>query len=183
MPDGVNQCWCEPKIVYLRQYRNPKYEVEVPEGIAEILGGCAQGIGKGFKISLDHPNTGERDLSNIIWVAATGRNGQSFQRLSDDWMKGERDDTERIHATNLEIDEPDQTTLSSLPAIHLKLARTEPEAGRMIYEVIVAERPDRDIAYVIGLVSPADDYDKNQKLFKAIVDGFRYVPSSQAARQ
>jgi hypothetical protein len=191
MPEGVNLCWCEPIIVHLREYRNPRheYEVQVPDGIAEILGCTGStrwalsthpdiiGIGTGFKISLAHPNTGEGELGKIIWVAATGRIGGSFQKLFDDWSKIERQDSERIHATDLRIDEPEQTSLSLLPALHLKLARTEPEAGRMVYEVIVAESPGKDIAYQIGLVSPVDEYEKNQKLFKAIVDGFSYVPS------
>lgn len=64
----------------------------------------------------------------------------------------------------------------------MKLARTEPKAGRMIYEVIVAKAPDKDFAYQIGLESSADEYEK-KKLFKAIVDGFRYVPAEQAGNK
>jgi hypothetical protein len=182
-PRGESQCWCEPKIVHLRTYRNPKheYEVQVPDGMAEILG-CS-GTGAGFKISLTHPDTGKSEGNlplNMIWVGATGGLGEPFQKFFERWFTVQSEDSERIHATDLQIDQPEQTSLSSLPAFDLKLARTEPEAGRMVYEVIIAEDPDKDTAYQIGLVTPADQYTKNEKLFKAIAEGFRYAPSKQA---
>ena len=180
-PEGESQCWCDLNIVR-GEYRNAQreYEVHLPDGVAGVVG-CG-GTGTGFHISLAHPDTGEREWSKIIWVAATGRIGP-FHKFFDDWSKTWRRNSERIHAADLQIDEPEQTSLSSLPALRLRVARTEPEAGRMIYEVIAATGPGKDFAYQIGLATPADDYEKNRKLFKAIVDGFRYVPSSQTAKQ
>jgi hypothetical protein len=185
MPDGVNQCWCEPKIVHLRTYRNPEYEyeVQVPDGIAEILG-CS-GIGTGFQKSLTHPEIGKNEGElpwNMIWVGRAERNNHTFQQVADEWAQSQRDDSERTHSTDLQIDPPVQTSLSSLTAIELKASRTQPNHGRLIYEVIAAKTRD-NYAYVLGMVTPADQYDKNEGLFKAIVDGFRYVPSEQRSPQ
>lgn len=183
-PNGESQCWCEPQIVHLLEYRNPKYEYEVrvPDRIAEILG-CS-GIGTGFKISLTHPDSGknEGDL-NMIWVGWAQPIHETFEEMADKWAQNQREDSDRVHATDLQLDPPEQTALSSLPALHLKMARTETESGKMIQETVIANNPDKGIAYVVGMVTTADQYDKNQKLFKAIVDGFRYVPSEPAPKQ
>jgi hypothetical protein len=177
-PDGGSQCWCELRIVHLRDYRNPKYEYEVhvPDGIAEILG-CS-GIGTGFKISLTYPDRGpsEGDLAwNQIWVGRAERTNDTFQQMADKWAQQQREVSESDHYTDLQIDPPVQTSLSSLAAIELRASRTELDRGTLIYEVITAKAHD-NYAYVIGMVTPAEQYEKNEKLFKAIVGGFRYVP-------
>jgi len=68
--------------------------------------------------------------------------------------------------------------LSSLPALHLKLTRTEINHGRLIVEEVIANNPNKDIFYVVGMISSADQYDKNQNLFNRVVEGFSYVPSA-----
>lgn len=81
MPNGESMCWCKLQIVHLRDYRNPKYEheVHVPDGTAEVLGCAAAGdwaisthpdlvgIGRGFEVSLVHPDTGAGELREIVW--------------------------------------------------------------------------------------------------------------------
>jgi hypothetical protein len=184
MPEGANQCWCDPIIVHLHTYRNPShgYEVQVPDGIAEI--GCSE-TGPGFAISLAHPNTGEGkgDLGwNRIWVSRPGRTNETLKGLAGQWAQSRTEDSERDHSTDLQIDPPLQTSLSSLPAIQLRATRTKLDEGKLIYEEVDAKSADNYV-YSIGMITPADQYTKNQELFKAIVDGFRYVPSRQAANE
>jgi hypothetical protein len=172
-------CWCDPQIVR-GDYRNPKheYEVRVPDGIAEILG-CS-GIGNGFRVSLAHPESGKDEPGmNMIYVHGSEHARETFQSIADHWSQQQREDGDRVHATDLQLDPPQQTSLSSLPALHLKSARTELESGRMVFEVIIANNPDKDIVYSIMMITPADQYEKNEKLFKEIVDGFRYAPAGQ----
>ena len=176
-PDGESQCWCDPQIVR-GEYRNPKheYEVHVPDGIAEILG-CS-GIGVGFKVSLDHPESGEGHLTrNRIAVSVMGGR-ETFQEMIDAWHRL-KEDSERDPNSGQQFNEPEQTSLSSLPALRFKSARTEPESGRIIVEEIIAKNPDKDIVYSIMIITPTDQYEKNEKLFKEIVDGFRYAPAGQ----
>jgi len=183
-PDGESQCWCDLTVVHLREYRNPEhdYEVQVPDGIAEILAGCG-GTGTGFKISLTHPDTGESEgLPNMIWVGRGEPTAQTLQEMADHWSRYQKEDSEGIHATDLQIAQPAPTSLSSLNAIHEKATRAEPNRGTMLQEVIVAKSPD-EYVYAVGMITPADQYEKNLKLFKAIVDGFRYVSSGRAASQ
>jgi hypothetical protein len=81
MPQGVNQCWCDPAIVHLREYRNWKseYEAQAPGGVAEILR-CG-GIGSGFKVSLPDRESGKGDHSlNPIAILAAIEPGRPFQR-------------------------------------------------------------------------------------------------------
>jgi len=184
MPEGVNQCWCDPTIVHQREYRNTKheYEVEVPDGVAEILIGCGR-IGAGFEISLTHPDTGERDGAspwNMISVRAD-RTGRTLQEMADQWAQQQKVDSERDRSTDLQIDPAIQIALSSLPAIKLRASRTQPDEGRLIYEAVDVKSLDH--VYSLFLVTPADQYDMCEKLFKSIVDGFRYVPSGHPASQ
>lgn len=178
-PDGESQCWCDPQIVR-GDYRNPKreYEVHVPDGIAEILG-CG-GIGNGFKVSLAHPESGKGDWRfNMIYVSGSEHSPETFQSIADHWSQQQREDSERVHATDLQLDPPQQTSLSSLPALHLKSARTELESGRMVFEVIIANNPEKGIVYWIMMITTANQYEKNERLFKEVVDGFRYTPAGQ----
>jgi hypothetical protein len=180
MPEGVNQCWCEPIIVHLTEYRNPKneYEVHVPDGIAEILG-CS-GTGHGFKVSLDHPESGDGDygLNQIEVLGAEHQD--TFQKILDTWRL--KTSNKKDDVTDEQFDQPEPMSLSSLPAFRLKSTRIDPHYGKIVAEEIVANNPHKDIVYYVVMISPADRYEKNQMLFKAIIDGFRYVPSSQGAQ-
>jgi hypothetical protein len=185
MPEGVNQCWCEPNIVHLREYRNPQheYEVQVPDGVAEILG-CS-GVGAGFRISLTHPDTGkeEGDSSwNTIWVSGSERTGGTLQEIADQWAQQQRVDGERDHSTDIQIDPAVQTSLSSLPAIELKARRTRRDGEKLIYEAVDVKTHGKYV-YSFLMVTPVEQYDKNEKLFQSIVDGFRYVPSKHGRSQ
>lgn len=186
IPEGVNQCWCEPIIVHLREYRNPmrEYEVRVPDGIAEILG-CS-GIGIGFKIALTHPDTGEQGGDspwNTIWVTGAEQTRSPFQRIVDGWKKDLQDELDQGLITDVQIDPPEQTTLSSLTALHLKKAWNDRDQGKLIAEAVIADHLDKDTVYEIGMISPAEQYEKNHKLFKELVDGFRYIPSGDSVSQ
>ena len=173
-PAGEAQCECELR-TFRGDHRNPKheYQVHVPEEVAEI-GGCSW-VGTGFRVSLTHPDSGEvgGDYAwNQIWVSGAEQTQETFQWITDHWPQEQREDSERDHATDLQIDPPERTSLSSLPALHLRLRRTEPDRGRMVYEVIIANNPDKGIVYELGMASPAEHYEKNEKLFKAVAEGF-----------
>ena len=158
------------------------------DGIAAVFGGCGpRGI---LQISLSHPNGGEpgEDFPwNRIWVAGTERRQETFAELAagfaknfaktESFAKTERKDTEGSHATDQAVDQPSRTSLSSLTAIHMKGSRTEPDHGKLIYELIIANNPNKEIVYEIGMVSPASRYEKNHELFKAVVEGFSYTPA------
>jgi hypothetical protein len=134
---------------------------------------------------LIHPYSGEREGDspwNMIWVSRSDRTNATLQQLADQWAQHQREDSERDHSTDLQIDLPLQMSLSSLPAVKLKASRTNLNEEKLIYEAVDAKSPDNYVYFVL-MVTPAEQYEKNQKLFKAVVDGFRYVPSGQAANQ
>jgi len=178
LPDGESSCWCETRIVR-GDYRNPKleYEVHLPDNIAEILNGCSA---TGFIVSLAHPESGEGDWAvNQIHVSGADGSRKTFQQMIDAWHRRLKEDGEGNPDSDQQLSEPEQTSLSSLPALRFRSARTEGETGRVISEAIIANNPDKDIVYLIGMSTPADRYEKNEKLFKEIVDGFRYTPAGQ----
>jgi len=182
IPEGAEHCWCDSDIIR-GEYRNAQrqYEVHLPDGVAGVIG--CRGTGTGFHISLDHPDSGGRDLPlNMIWVARSQQTPETLPEMADRSAQDQRQDTERVHATDLQIDPPVRTSLSSLPAIELKTTRAEPNRGTLVREVILAKSPD-EYVYVVGMITPADQYEKNRKLFKEIVDGFRYVPIVRPASQ
>jgi hypothetical protein len=183
IPDGYNQCECQKTITYRGEFRDVEREfrVQLPDGVVGI-GGCAPG--RSFRISLTHPHGGETGGDfpwNQIWVAGPEQTRKTFPELADAFAKTQREDTEGIHATDLVIDQPVRTSLSSLTAIHLKVSRTEVEHGKMVYEVIIANNPKKEIVYEIGMVSPAFRYEKDHKLFTAVAEGFNYVPIENTA--
>jgi hypothetical protein len=179
-PNGESQCWCENQIVR-GEYRNLKhgYEVQVPDGIAELL--ACSGIGNGFRISLAHPESGEDGSGGSeIYVYGSEQPPETFQSIASRWPQQQREDSERVHATDLQLDQPRQTSLSSLPALDLKSSRTE-RSGRMVFEEIIASSPDKRTLYVVGMLTPADQYEKNEKLLTEIEDGFRYAPAEKSS--
>jgi len=150
----------------------------VPEGVAEIL--SCEGIGHGFTVSLAQLDTGNGDYGqNQINIAGPERSRKTFQQLIDDWHRlrtsSQNDDT-----NDEQFDGPERTTLSSLPALHFKLVRTDRYLGKIIIEQIMANNPHKDIVYSITLISQVEKYEGNRKLFKKLVDGFRYVPTAEA---
>jgi hypothetical protein len=102
---------------------------------------------------------------------------EPLQYIIGHWPEAARQEAEVVGATDLKIDHPEETSLSSLPALHLKVTRTEPNSGKLIYEWIIANNPHKGIVYTVGMASPAAQYERNQQLFKAVVEGFRYIPA------
>jgi hypothetical protein len=101
--------------------------------------------------------------------------------MIDDWHRqktsGGKDD---VAAEQFE--EPDQTSLSSLPALHLESVRTDSNYERIVAERIVANDPQKDI-HSLAMLTPADQYEKNLEFFRKIVEDFRYVPAEQKSPQ
>jgi hypothetical protein len=183
-PAGESQCECpEGWQVYRGEYNKPEkeYRVRLPDGVAATTP-KAPCKNHGFRVYLTHPNAGDLGRSgdfgsNQLWVLGAEQHRRTFEELADGFAQSQREDAERIHATDLLIDQPVQTSLSSLTAIHLKASRTEVDHGEMIYEAIIANNPRKEIVYVIEMVSPASRYEKNHELFKAVVEGFSYTPA------
>jgi hypothetical protein len=183
IPDGYNQCECQKTVTYRGEFRDVEREflVQLPDGLVGI-GGCSPG--RSFRISLTQPHGGEPGGDfrwNQMWAAGTKRHRETFAEFVDAFAKTQREDTEGIHATDLVIDQPVRTSLSSLTAIHLKVSRTEVEHGKMVYKVIIANNPKKEIVYEIGMVSPASHYEKDHKLFEAVAEGFSYIPAENTA--
>jgi hypothetical protein len=173
---------------YHGEYRDPEHEFRalLPDGVAGIVPQAPCRQDTGFKISLTHPDTGEAggDLAwSMIWVGGSWRGPATFEKMVDGWIQEVKQDSGRIHATGLRLDQPEQTSLSTLPALDLKMTRTESGHGKLIYEQIVATSPEKNIVYVVGMVSPASSYEKNRRLFQAVVEGFTYVPSQHAGKR
>ena len=169
-PNGQSQCQCAQKF-YRGDYQDPEreYRISMPADVVAALASC--GSRGNLYISLTNPVGGETDdnLSwSQIWISGTQRTRQNLRELSQKFAKSE-----------VAIDEAVQTSLSSLPAIRLKMSRTDPDHGKMIYEVIIANNPSQEIVYEIGMVSPAFRYERGHKLFQAIVESFRYVPKAK----
>ena len=54
---------------------------------------------------------------------------EPLQYIIDHWPEAARHDGEEVGATDLKIDLPEEASLSSLPALHLKITRTETISG------------------------------------------------------
>jgi hypothetical protein len=127
------------------------------------------------------PKTGQSGADfawSRLWVRGTDQARETFLYIINGWREAEKQETERLQATDLQLEQPEEASLSSLPALHLKLTRTEINHGRLIVEEVIANNPNKDIFYVVGMISSADQYDKNQNLFNRVVEGFSYVPSA-----
>ncbi len=182
IPAGEAQCECDPWI-YRGELHDAKhgYDVRLPDKVV-AFGPCSPG--GAFQISLTNPTGNKPDGANLpwnmIWIGASEGTRETLQRAADGFAQNQREDVERDHATDLEIDQPLQYSLSSLPAIHLKATRTDLDRGKLAYEVVVANNPEQAIVYVIGMVSPASRYEKNHALFEAVVKNFKYIPTETA---
>jgi len=164
MPDGVNPCWCEPRIAR-GVSRNAKHEPEVyvPDGEAEILG-CGA-IAYGFKVSLAKPDTGAGNYGmNQIDISGSGRSWETFQNMIDAWHRlpssSQQDDV-----SDEQLDEPEQMSLSSLPALDIKSVRTGSDSGKIIAQQIIANNPHKDIVYSITLNFAGRSVRKEPKAF------------------
>ena len=182
-PNGESQCECALRF-FGGDYRDPEHEywVQLPDNVIHIPNGCSPG-GRGFRISLTRSHGGEPggDFAwNLIWVVASERRKDAYPELINGIAKAERETSEEIRATDLKIDQPEQTLLDSLPAIHLKVSRTEPDNGKMIYEHIIANTPKKDIVYFVSIISPAFRYEKAHQLFEEVVAGFHYIPTEDS---
>jgi hypothetical protein len=178
---GSNRQVCGPDGIYRGEYRNlgREYRVVLPDGVAATAP-TTPCVPAGFDISLTHPTSGELGaeyVSSRLWVRGAMQTREPLQYIIGHWPEAARQAAEAVGATDLKIDLPEEVLLSSLPAIHLKVTRTEPNSGKLIYEWIIANNPHIDIVYSVGMASPADQYEKNQQLFKAVVKGFSYLPS------
>ena len=185
-PAGENQCECpEGWQIYRGEYTNAEsdYQVRLPDGVAATTP-KAPCKNHGLRIDLTHPNTGEPDGDfplNYIWVFGVHQTRKTFAEFTDGFVtnfaKTERESSDESLARDPVIDQPVRTSLSSLAAIHLKASRTDVDHGELIYEVIIANNPKKEIIYEIEMISPASGYEKNHQLFKAVVDGFSYTPT------
>lgn len=183
-PDGM--CGCAQQI-YRGEYSNAEkeYRVRLPEGVAAISSKapCAS---SGFRIYLTHPNAGDFGRSgdfawSQIYVGRTERTNQTLQEIADGFAQHIREDSERVHATDLQIDQPVPRSLSSFSAVDLKATRTEGDRGSLIREEIVAKSPDNSV-YFIGMISPAYRYEKDHELFKAVAEGFSYTATENVQK-
>jgi hypothetical protein len=178
---GYKRQVCGPDRIYRGEYHNlgREYRVVLPDGVAATAPTtpCEP---PGFEISPTHLATGEfgaEYASSRVWVRGAEQTREALQYIIDHWPEAARQEAEVVGATDLKIDPPEETSLSSLAAIHLKVVRTEPGRGKLVYEEVIANNPHKGIVYSVGMVSPAAQYERNQKLFKAVVEGFRYIPA------
>jgi hypothetical protein len=184
-PDGLDECECtKPPILYRGEYRSAggRYQVHLPDGVVATAPSCGA-VGKGFQIALAHRETGETDGElpwNRISVGWFERGNRGLQEMAERWTQNQGEDMQRDDSTDLQIDPPVQTSLSSLSAIRLKASRNSPSHGKLICEVLFAEDQDGNV-YVVGMVSPAERHDKDKALFQDIVEGFRYIPPERSA--
>lgn len=190
MPDGLEQCECtKPPLIYRGEYRDPegRYQIPLPDGVVATAPSRAP-VGSGFfQISLAHPSSaqphpGENDGElpwNRFWFDRSGQTNLGLKEMADRWAQNRREESRRDHSTDLQIDPPVPTSLSSLPAIRLKATRNELDHGKVIYEVMVAK--DQDEYVYVGMVSSADHYEKSRELFQSVVEGFRYMPPNAPA--
>lgn len=181
---GSNRIECDFQKIDGSTYRDQdrEFEVVLPNGVAAVVP-AAPCLHHGFEISLAHLRTGQLGpdfASSHLWVVGAEHTRETFQYIINRLPEALGQDSERTHATDLQLEPPEQTLLSSLPALHLKYSRTE-EHGELIYEETIANNPHLEIVYHVGMVSPADQYENNAKVFKAVVRGFSYVPAEHVA--
>ncbi len=84
--------------------------------------------------------------------------------------------------SDVHFSQPEQISIASLPAIRLKASWTERDKGNLIGESIVANNPEKNVVYQIAIVSPANRWEKNRKLFETLVENFRYVPQGDVPK-
>jgi hypothetical protein len=183
MPDGYNQCECQKTVTYRSEFRDSQREfsVALPDGVVAI-GGCVPG--SSFKIYLPHPERGELGWDfprNMIWVAGSERSRETFQQIIEAWKQARNEDKDfkEGQATDRHLAQPEQTSLASLPALRLRATWTEIDHGNLISEMVIANNPEKDIVYQIGIISPVNRWEKNRKMFEDVVGRFRYLPQDK----
>lgn len=178
-PNGQSQCECADSKLYRYrgEYHDGKNEfrVKLPDDVVGV-GSCAPG--DSFRVDLAHPNSGKNPSSlNSILVSGNGSRRYELDVLAERFAQEEKEKSEEIHATDLVIEQPTHISLSTLAAIHLRATRTEPDGERMSHEWIIANNPEKEIVYTIGMVSPTENYKKDHRLFEAMVKGFQLDPA------
>ena len=181
IPDGYNQCECPNAVTYRGEFNDPKLEIRVllPDGIVGI-GSCTSG--GSFRIYLPRPSSsvpGGDFPWNTIWVAGAESTRVTFQKIIEGWKQSWNADIDEGRISDLQRGQPEGTLLGTLTALRLKARWTERDQGNLISEMIVANNPEKNITYQIGIISPANSWETNHKLFQTVVDGFRYVPTKQ----
>jgi len=179
IPDGYNQCDCQEWLTYRGEYNNPEFEyrVKLPDRVVAFDSGCV-GNGHGFDIDLTHPNSGQARWEpwSVIRTSASRRSREELQKGIDGWKQGWSKDIEVGRKTSVQLGQPEQTSLGSLPAVRLKATWTEADHGKLISEQIFASNPEGTISYEFVMICAANRYEKSLKLFHALVESFRYVP-------
>lgn len=181
MPDGYNQCECRKNLTYQGEFNDPprEFRVRLPNAVVGI-GSCTPG--GSFRIYLTRPNATELGGDfpwNSIWVAGTKSTREPFQKIIEGWKQSWNEDLKDGRVSDLQLGQPEQTSLASLSAIRMKATWIERDQGNLFSEMIVANNPEKNIVYEIGIISPANYWGKNHKLFEAVVDGFYYIPKEQ----
>ncbi len=181
MPDGYHQCDCQKTLTYRGEYTDLEHEfrVQLPDEVVAFGSGCGHEH-DGFDIDLKRPNSGDGgDRWNAIRVAAGRHRREPFEKMIDSWKQSwntddKKEDIEKGRITALQFGQPEQTSLGSLPALRLKATWTEADQGKLISDQIFAYNPEGTIVYEIAMICPANRYEKNLKLFNALIESFRY---------
>ena len=181
MADGYNQCECRKNLTYQGEFHDPQREfrVQLPNGVVGIAG-CTPG--RSFRINRVRPNSSDPGGDfpwNSIWGAGRESTREPFQKIIEGWKQSWNQDLRDGRVSHLHLGQPEQTSLASLSAIRTKATWIERDQGNLISEMIVANNPEKDIVYEIGITSPANYWGKNHKLFEAVGDGFYNIPKEQ----
>jgi hypothetical protein len=173
--DFIGQCSCIDPPTYRGEYRDERhgYQVRLPDGVV-AMGNCGQKA-SGFRVNASQPD--KPNLAGSEVVVGVTYAPQSLTEIANRWLQKEREDNEKDPLADIEVDQPTQTSLSSLPAVNFKETKPRSSGDKMVYEEVFAKDFNSETAYVITLISPAESYEKSHKLFKAIVEGFTYIPN------
>jgi hypothetical protein len=171
--DFIGQCSCLDAPTYRGEYRDEQhgYQVRLPDGV--VANGHCSKKASGFHINASQPDN--PNLAGAEVVVGVTSAPQSLTEIANRWFQKEKENSETDRV--VELDQPMQTSLSSLPAIKLKETKTRSDGDNMVSEEVFAKAINSEMAYVIILISPAESYEKSHKLFKAIVEGFTYIPN------
>jgi hypothetical protein len=77
-----------------------------------------------------------------------------------------RTSRQKDDAADEHFDDPDQTSLSPLPALRLKSVRTDSNCGRIVAEQMVANNPQKDIVYRLVMLYACRQLGKEPKALR-----------------
>jgi len=167
--------------MYRGECRNPEreFQLHLPGGVV-AFGNCGLGPGDGVRISLLNP-TYDKSGGGPSWdemgVWASTRTPSTPKEQADRFERELKEDSERKHATDVEILPATQISLGSLAWIDVKASLVQPLGGKLFYEVMFAKDPRKDIDYLMGMICSADLCEKERRVFKSVVEGFTYAPA------